>query len=114
MRPDRTNTCVVRTNKLRHLINRVQIERFARTRQQKIFIFPACHTRWKKAKGSHDIEVDQLFEIQDGSDVKGAGLLMYTQNMPTMILFNICTPLGINGAQGKAISVFPDPNSMLL
>jgi hypothetical protein len=27
MRPDRTNTCIVRTNKLRHLINRVQIER---------------------------------------------------------------------------------------
>jgi hypothetical protein len=115
MRHDRINTCIVRSNRLRHLINRLQIERFARKRRQKIFIFPAHHTRWKKARGSRDLEVDQLFEVQDGSDVKGAGVLMYTQDMPSMILSNICTPLGIvNGAQGKAIGVVPDPNSMYL
>jgi len=115
MRSGRTNTCIVRTNRLRHLINRLQIERFARKRRQKIFIFPAHHTRWKKAMGLRDLAVDQLFEVQDGSDVKGAGLLMYTQDMPSMILSNICTPLGIvNGAQGKAIGVVPDPNSMYL
>src|SRR6516165_7656517 len=50
-RPDRINTCIVRTNKLRHLINRLQMERFAQARGQKIFVFPARHTRRKKAKG---------------------------------------------------------------
>jgi hypothetical protein len=35
--------------------------------------------------------------------------------MPSMILSNICTPLGfVNGTQGKAIGVVPDPNNMYL
>jgi hypothetical protein len=114
-RPDRINTCIVRTNKLRHLINRLQIERFARSQGQKIFIFPARHTRWKKAKGTRNVEVDKLFEVQDGSNVKGPGLLMYTQNMPTAVLSNISTRLGIvNGAQGRAIGVVPDPDGLFL
>ena len=112
-RPDRINTCIVRTNKLRHLINRLQIGRFARTRSQKIFIFPARHTRSKKAKGTRNPEVDKLLEVQDSSNVKGPGLLMYTQNMPTAVLSNISTRLGIvNGAQGRAIGVVPDPDGM--
>src|SRR6266480_6175453 len=112
-RPDRINTCIVRTNKLRHLINCLQIEKFARTRGQKIFIFPARHSRWKKAKGMRNLEVDKLLEVQDGSNVKGPGLLMCTQNMPTAVLSNISTRLGIvNGAQGRAIGVVPDPDGM--
>jgi hypothetical protein len=59
------NTCAVRTNKLRYTINRIQIERFARSRGQKIFVFPARHTRWKKAKGVPDVHVDKLLEVQD-------------------------------------------------
>jgi hypothetical protein len=111
--PDRINTCIVRTNKLRHLINRLQIEKFARTRGQKIFIFPARHMRWKKAKGLRNLEVDKLLEVQDSSNVKGPGLLMYTQNMPTAVLSNISTRLGIvNGAQGRAIGVVPDLDGM--
>jgi hypothetical protein len=35
---------------------------------------------------------------------------MYTKDMPAAILSNISTPLGIvNGVQGKAIGVVPDP-----
>jgi hypothetical protein len=45
VRPDRTNTCIVRRNKLRHQINWLQIERFARIRGQQVFIFPAHHAR---------------------------------------------------------------------
>jgi len=46
--PDLFDACtaaawIVRTNKLRHAINRVLIERFARSRGQKIFVFPARH-----------------------------------------------------------------------
>jgi PIF1-like helicase len=48
--PDQTNntTCIVRANKLRHVINRLQIEQLARSRQQKVFIFPSRDTRRKK------------------------------------------------------------------
>jgi len=114
-RPDRINTCVVRTNKLRHLINRLQIERFARSRGQKIFIFPARHTRWKKARGTRNLDVDKLLEVQDGSNVKGPGLLLYTQNMPAAVLSNISTRLGlVNGAQGRAVGVVPDPDGLFL
>ena len=49
--PDRVNKCVVRANKLRHLIIRQQIDTFARSRQQKVIIFPGRHTRWRKANG---------------------------------------------------------------
>ena len=78
-----------------------------------IFIFPARHTRWKKVKRAHNLEVDRLLEVQDSSNVKGPGLLMYTQNMPTAVLSNISTRLGIvNGAQGTAVGVVPDPDGM--
>ena len=60
-----------------------------------------------------NLEVDKLLEMQDGSNVKGPGLLMYTENMPTAVLSNISTRLGIvNGAQGRAIGVVPDPDGM--
>ena len=111
--PDRINTCVVRTNKLRHLINRLHIERFARTRVQKIFIFPARHTQWKKANGMRNLDVDKLLEMQDSSNVKGPGLLMYMQFIPTAVLSNISTRLEIvNGAQGRAVGVVPDSDDM--
>jgi hypothetical protein len=114
-RSDRINTCIVRTNKLRHLINRLQMERFAQTRGQKIFVFPARHTRWKKAKGTRNPDVDALLEVQDSSNVKGPGLFMYTQDMPTAVLSNISTRLGIvNGAQGRAVGVVPDPDGLFL
>ena len=39
------NPCIVQTNKLRHAINHLQIERYAQSQGQKIFVFPACHTQ---------------------------------------------------------------------
>ena len=60
-----------------------------------------------------NLEVDKLLEVQDSSNVKGPGLLMYTQNMPTAVLLNISTRLRIvNGAQGRAIRVVPDLDGM--
>jgi len=111
--PDRINTCIVRTNKLRYLINRLHIERFARTRVQKIFIFPAHHTWRKKANGMCNLDVDKLLEMQDSSNVKGPGLLMYMQFMPTAVLSNISTRLEtVNVAQGRAVGVVPDPDGI--
>jgi hypothetical protein len=40
-------TAVVKLNSIRHLVNRIRMEHFARTRRQKIIIFPALHTRTK-------------------------------------------------------------------
>ena len=80
---------------------------------QKITVYPARHTRWKKAKGAQDLDINKLLEVQDSSDVKGPGLLLYTQDMPAAVLSNISTPLGIvNGAQGRAVGVVPDPDCM--
>jgi Helitron helicase-like domain at N-terminus/PIF1-like helicase len=110
--PELMQICIVRSNKLRHAINRLQIESFARLREQKIFIFPARHTRRKKdkASGSRDIEIQKLLEIQENAETKGPGLLLYTQNMPTVLLSNISTPFGlVNGAQGEAVGFVPDP-----
>ena len=113
--PDQINTCIVRTNKFRYLINYLQIERFAPSQDQKIFIFPAHHAHWRKPKGMHNVEVDKLFEVQDGSNIKGPGLLMYTQNILTAVLSNISTPLDIiNGAQARAIRIVPDPNNIYI
>ena len=53
----------VRSNKLWHLINRLQIEIFARSRGQKIILLPV-----------RNIDVDEL-ELQDNLDVKSPGLL---------------------------------------
>src|SRR5205809_941916 len=38
-------TTVVKLNALRHHINRVQMEQFARSRSQRIYLFPAQHSR---------------------------------------------------------------------
>lgn len=40
-------TTIVKLNSLRHQVNRIRIEQFARTRCQNVYIFPALHTRTK-------------------------------------------------------------------
>ena len=69
----------VRSNKLWYLINRQQIEIFARSRGQKIILLPV-----------RNIDVDKL-ELQDNLDVKVRvyWILMYTKDVPAAILSNI-------------------------
>ena len=110
---DPDDTCIVRKNRLRHAINRLQIERFARSRGQTIYVFPAHHTRRRKARRWRDLDIDKLLELQDSSDVKAPGLLLYTQGMPMAVLSNISTRLGIvNGALGRATGIIPDKDGM--
>lgn len=45
------NIVIVQCNKTRHLINRLQIERFAHFVCYDIIIFPAQHSRTKKEEG---------------------------------------------------------------
>ena len=97
------NTVIVQRNKTRHLINRLQAERFARRVGRDIIIFPAEHSHSKRDGGLSVIHRD-VFRIQDGEHgATGPGLLYYCQGMPMSVLSNLCTPLGIvNGARATA------------
>ncbi|OKO97720.1 ATP-dependent DNA helicase PIF1 [Penicillium subrubescens] len=105
-------TTVVKLNSLRHQVNRVRLEEFARTRCQSIYIFPALHTRTKSTSPMNlRLRADDLLQQPDqGTKIPFPGLFLYTPNMPAVILTNICTPLGlVNGASGTAIGIVVDP-----
>lgn len=103
---------IVQKSKTRHLINRLQIEKYARANNQDIIIFPAKHYRMKK-DGGNLIQHESLFEAQDGEgNCTGPGLLLYCKGIPACLLANHCTPLGIvNGARAIVHGVVPNPNS---
>lgn len=105
-------TTVAKMNALRHVVNRFQIERFARTREQKIIIFPALHTRTRSSNTTNlQLCADNLLGLpEQGSKVPFPGLILYTLSMPTMVLTNTCTPAGlVNGAIGEAVGIVVDP-----
>ena len=104
---------VVKRNKLRHLINIIRIVHFAKTHFQRIYIFPAEHTRMTcKDRTARRLLIEDLLRIQDdGCRIPFAGLFLFTPNMPAMMLTNACTLLGqVNGATGTAVGVVPEPN----
>ena len=105
---------VVQKNKTRHLINQLQIERFARANNRDILIFPAEHYRLKK-NGGNLVRHKLLFDAQDGEgNCTGPGLLFYCMGMPANLLANQCIPLGIvNGVRAIAIGVVPNPEGKL-
>src|SRR5947209_1727196 len=57
-------TMVVKLNALRHHINRVQMEQFARSRSQRIYLFPAQHSRVTPASSS-PFRLEDLLEQTD-------------------------------------------------
>ena len=110
--PLEDTTAITKLNALRHIINRIQIEHFARTRNQRIFIFPALHTRTNSSSATNlSLRADDLLGLPDhGTKVPFPGLLLYTLSMPTMILTNICTAAGlVNGATGRTTGIIVDP-----
>jgi hypothetical protein len=105
-------TIVAKLNVLRHVINRFQVERFARARQQKILIFPTLHTRTRSSDTTDlQLRADDLLGLpEQSSRVPCPGLILYTLSMPTMVLTNTCTPAGlVNGAIGEAAGIVVDP-----
>jgi hypothetical protein len=105
------SACVTRMNQCRHVINRSQIRQFAEARNQDIYVFPADH---KRTRGrNHDLPIDHILGTQDGEGTaKGPGLFFYTAGMPIMVLYNVCTPLGmVNGAKGIAAGIIPHSES---
>ena len=105
-------TTVVKLNSLRHQVNRIRIEHFAQTHCQKIYVFPAYHTRTRSTGPVNlRLRVDDLLQQPDqGTRIPFPGMFLYTPNMPSVILTNICTRLGlVNGATGTAVGIVVDP-----
>ena len=103
-------TTVAKLNVLRHHINRIQMEHFARSRSQRIFVFAAQHDRVKSTPPSAVYLEELLQQMDQGSRIPFQGLFLYTPGMPVMILANICTLLGhVNGAHGIASGIVVDP-----
>jgi hypothetical protein len=102
-------TIVVKLNVLRHHINHIQMEYFARLRSQNIYIFPAEHSRTTSTPSSPLYLEDLLHQTDQGCKVPFQGLFFYTPEMPVMILANICTILGhVNGTRGIAAGIVVD------
>jgi len=107
------STIIVKSNALRHHINRLELEHFARSRKQRVYIFPAQHNRVTSVSSS-DLRVEHLLQQPDeGAKVPFPGLFFYTPGIPTTILANISTPIGqVNGARGTASGISVDPTGM--
>jgi hypothetical protein len=107
-------TTVVKLNVLRHHVNRLQMEHFARTRSQRIYVFPATHTRVRTTCPSSLCAEDLLLQSDQGTKIPFPGLFLYTPQMPAILLTNICTTLGqVNGARGIASGIVVDPTGIL-
>jgi hypothetical protein len=103
-------TIVVKLNVLRHHINHAQMEHFARCRSQRIYIFPAQHSRATSTTSSPLYLEDLLQQTDQGTKIPFQGLFFYTSGMPAVLLANICTRLGcVNGTRGIASSIVVDP-----
>ena len=96
---------IVRQNALRVQINRLAITDFASSYKQKLYLFPAYHTRVK------DLALDIFYDIPEcGSTVSGPGIFYYTYDIPVVLNCNISTVLGlVNGTRGYAKRVMLDP-----
>jgi len=103
-------TFVVKLNALRHHINLARMEHFARYRSQRIYIFPAQHSR-AASQSSFPLYLEDLLQQRDqGTKIPFQGLLFYTPEMPAVILANICTLLGhVNGTRGFPSGIVVNP-----
>ena len=109
------NEVIVQQNATRHIINRLQINRFAQANRRDVIIFLGQYTRTRK-EGGQVVENKELLTIQDGEGkCIGPGLFYYCRGMPTYLLSNVCTKLGmVNGARGIIQGFIPYLQGMLL
>jgi hypothetical protein len=103
-------TTIGKLNSLYHYINCVQMEHFARSRFQRIYIFPAQHSR-TKSTSCFCISVEDLLQQSDkGTRIPCPGLFLYTPDMPAILLTNICILLGqVNDARRVVSGIVVDP-----
>lgn len=87
------NIVFVQCNKMRHLINCLQIERYSRSISNDIIIFLALYIYTKKVSGKEILHKD-FFSLQDGElEAIDPDLLYYYKEIPVILLTNICTAL---------------------
>ena len=100
------NIIIVQRNKTKHLINCLQIEKFARSVGHNIITFPAQYSHTRREERKTIIQKD-WFSIQYGDcGATGLSLLYYYKSMPVALLANICTALGmVNGAQSMVYGI---------
>ncbi len=108
------NTVIVQTNKSKYMINRLQVEEFARHTSCNLIIFLAHHAHNRK-NGGKSLIYHHIIKIQDYEyDTTGLGLLYYCKKMPYIVLANVCTPLEIvNGVTIIIYKVIPYLDGML-
>jgi hypothetical protein len=108
-------TTIVKLNVICHHVNRIQIEHFARTRSQRVYIFPALHYRVKFTTPSRLYTEDLLQQTDQSTTIPFPGLFIYTPGIPIILLTNICTALGqVNSARGIASGIVIDPAGMFI
>ena len=106
-------TAIRPLNLERHNYNRLAIERFAKARNQKVWMFAAKHSRTKASSNRNQISVGSLLSHGDDSNFKGPGVFFFTPGMPVMLLANISTATGLaNGKRGVAVDVVLDKNGL--
>lgn len=105
-----TMVSITRLNALRHSLNHLCMLTFARRHNQRIYLFPAQHSRLPSPR---HLSLEDVFRQQDeGVAIPSPGLFMYTPGMPCMILANMNSALGlVNGSRGIASGIILEPNS---
>ncbi|PMD37125.1 hypothetical protein L207DRAFT_432503 [Hyaloscypha variabilis F] len=107
-------TAIRTLNEERYDFNRLAIEKFAMDHGQRIWLFPATHSRSRASLGQARISVATMLAIGDTTAYKGPGILFFTPNMPFMLLANVGTRVGLtNGKMGKAIDVVMDDHERI-
>lgn len=109
------NTLLVQRNKMRHIINQLQVKWFARYTDQDFIIFPTQYSHSRKNSGKSIIYCN-IIELQDGDKgATGLGLLYSCKEIPFIILANIYTLLQIiNGVATIIYSIIPHFNGKLI
>jgi hypothetical protein len=106
-------TFIVKLNTLRHHINLARMEHFARCQSQRVYIFPAQHSRTTSTSSSPLYLEDLLQQRDQGTMIPFQGLFFYTPRMPALILANISTLLGhVNGTRGIPSGIVVDPSGL--
>ena len=111
---DLNSVCVTIFNKCCHHINQLQIQHFAETHEQSIYMSLTKYTHIKKVQDV--LKIDELLATQNEEDTaKESDLFLYTQEMSITILFNICTSLElINEVRDTAADIVLNSNDKLL
>jgi hypothetical protein len=94
-----------RTNATREVINRRLLEEFAKERNQKILMFPAT---FDLPLGSYDraAVASCVLCAPETSKWKGSGFFLHSQGMPSILLKNENTAMGlVNGCLGTIDNV---------